>query len=299
MLLTRASLYIIRLTMPNQETLYEVVKRVATITLNRPDKLNAWTAVMEQEVRAAMAEAERDENVRVIVLTGAGRGFCAGADMSLLSTVATKGLDAAQRAQAVQAGAASGSGSGSGSGGGSARADFQKKYSYFPAMSKPVIGAINGPAVGLGLVIALYCDLRFASDAARFSTAFARRGLIAEYGMAWMLPRLVGHANALDLLFSARLIDAAEAFRMGLANQVYPLDAFQEKVREYAAELAANVSPRSLRVIKRQVYDAMFQPLGEAFEIAEREMLASLQCEDFKEGVAHFVEKRAPVFTGK
>src|SRR5271155_2539745 len=298
MLLTRASLYIIRLTMPNQETLYEVVKRVATITLNRPDKLNAWTAVMEQEVRAAMAEAERDENVRVIVLTGTGRGFCAGADMSLLSTVATKGLDAAQRAQVAQAGAGSGSGSSAGEGGG-ARADFQKKYSYFPAMSKPVIGAINGPAVGLGLVIALYCDLRFASDAARFSTAFARRGLIAEYGMAWMLPRLVGHANALDLLFSARLIDAADAFRMGLANQVYPQDVFQEKVREYAAELAANVSPRSLRVIKRQVYDAMFQPLGEAFEIAEREMLASLQCEDFKEGVAHFVEKRAPVFTGK
>ena len=281
--------------MPNQETLYEVAKRVATITLNRPDKLNAWTAVMEQEVRAAMAEAEGDENVRVIALTGAGRGFCAGADMSLLSTVATKGLDAAQRAQAVQADA----GSGSGSGGGSARADFQKKYSYFPAMSKPVIGAINGPAVGLGLVIALYCDLRFASDAARFSTAFARRGLIAEYGMAWMLPRLVGHANALDLLFSARLIDAAEALRMGLANQVFPQDVFQEKVREYAAELAANVSPRSLRVIKRQVYDAMFQPLGEAFEVAEREMLASLQCEDFKEGVAHFVEKRAPAFTGK
>lgn len=278
--------------MPNQETLYEVAKRVATITLNRPDKLNAWTTVMEQEVRAAMAEAERDENVRVIVLTGAGRGFCAGADMSLLSTVATKGLDAAQRAQAVQTAAHSNE-----SGGG--RADFQKKYSYFPALSKPVIAAINGPAVGLGLVIALYCDLRFASDAARFSTAFARRGLIAEYGMAWMLPRLVGQANALDLLFSARLMDAAEAFRMGLANQVYPQEAFQEKVREYAVELASNVSPRSLRVIKRQVYDAMFQTLGEAFDISEREMLASLQCEDFKEGVAHFVEKRAPVFTGK
>jgi enoyl-CoA hydratase/carnithine racemase len=281
--------------MPNQETLYEVVKRVATITLNRPDKLNAWTAVMEQEVRAAMVKAEGDENVRVIVLTGAGRGFCAGADMSLLSTVATKGLDAAQRAQAVQAGASPGSGSGEGG----ARVDFQKKYSYFPALSKPVIAAINGPAVGLGLVIALYCDLRFASDAARFSTAFARRGLIAEYGMAWMLPRLVGHANALDLLFSARLIDGAEAFRMGLANQVYPQDMFQEKVREYATELASNVSPRSLRVMKRQVYDAMFQALGETFEIAEREMLASLQCEDFKEGVAHFVQKRAPIFTGK
>jgi enoyl-CoA hydratase/carnithine racemase len=280
--------------MPNQETMYEVAKRVATITLNRPDKLNAWTAVMEQEVRAAMAGSERDENVRVIVLTGAGRGFCAGADISLLSTVATKGLDAAQRAQALQAGAGSGEGDVDG-----ARVDFRKKYSYFPALSKPVIAAINGPAVGLGLVIALYCDLRFASDAARFSTAFARRGLIAEYGMAWMLPRLVGHANALDLLFSARLIDGAEAFRMGLANQVYPQDVFQEKVREYAVELASNVSPRSLRVIKRQVYEAMFQTLGEAFDISEREMLASLRCEDFKEGVAHFVEKRAPVFTGK
>jgi enoyl-CoA hydratase/carnithine racemase len=276
--------------MQNQETLYEVDARVATITLKRPDKLNAWTAVMEREVRGAMEEAERDEQVRVIILTGAGRGFCAGADMSLLSTVATEGLDSVRRAQAVEP--ASGAPQGT-------RADFQKKYSYFPALSKPVIAAVNGPAVGLGLVIALYCDLRFASDAARFSTAFARRGLIAEYGMAWMLPRLVGHANALDLLFSARMIDAAEAFRMGLANRVIPQDAFREKVREYAVDMASNVSPRSLRVMKRQIYDAMFQTLAEAFETSEREMLASLQCEDFKEGVAHFVEKRTPVFTGK
>ncbi len=275
--------------MPNQETLYNVADRVATITLNRPDKLNAWTAVMESEVRAAIGEAERDEKVRVIVLTGAGRGFCAGADISLLSTVATKGLDSALRAQALKSADAIGEG---------VRADFQKKYSYFPAVTKPVIAAINGPIVGLGLVIALYCDLRFASDAARFGTAFARRGLIAEYGMAWMLPRLVGHANALDLLFSARMIDAAEALRMGLVNQVFPQDAFHAKVREYAVDLASNVSPRSLRVIKRQVYGAMFLTLAESFEISEQEMLASLRCEDFKEGVAHFVEKRAPIFTG-
>jgi enoyl-CoA hydratase/carnithine racemase len=276
--------------MPNPETLYQVADRVATITLNRPDKLNAWTAVMESEVRAGIGEAERDEKVRVIVLTGAGRGFCAGADISLLSSVATKGLDSAQRAQAVQpqGGAVEGT-----------RADFQKKYSYFPAVTKPVIAAINGPIVGLGLVIALYCDLRFASDAARFGTAFARRGLIAEYGMAWMLPRLVGHSNALDLLFSARMIDAAEALRMGLVNQVYPQGTFHEKVREYAVELASNVSPRSLRVIKRQVYDAMFLTLAETFETSEREMLESLRSDDFKEGVAHFLEKRSPVFTGK
>jgi enoyl-CoA hydratase/carnithine racemase len=290
MLLTRLPLYIIRLTMPNQETLYHAANRVATITLNRPDRLNAWTAVMEREVRAAMGEAEHDENVRVIVLTGAGRGFCAGADMSLLSTVAEKGLDEARRAQAVQPASSGGEGT---------RRDFRKRYSYFPAVTKPVIAAINGPVVGLGLVIALYCDLRIASDAARFSTAFAQRGLIAEYGMAWMLPRLVGHANALDLLFSARKIDAAEALRMGLVNQVHPRESFLEGVQKYVADLASSVSPRSLRVIKRQVYDAMFQTLGESFESSEQEMLASLQSEDFKEGVAHFIEKRAAAFTGK
>src|ERR1700693_1347837 len=276
--------------MPNQETLYNVADRVATITLNRPDKLNAWTAVMEREVRAAIEEAERDQNVRAIILTGAGRGFCAGADMSLLSNVAEQGLDEARRAQALHA---------SDGGREGVRLDFQKKYSYFPAITKPVIAAIHGPVVGLGLVIALYCDLRFASDAARFGTAFARRGLIAEYGMAWMLPRLVGHLNALDLLLSARMIDAAEAWRMGLASQVYPRDTFMEKVREYAIDLASNVSPRSMRIIKRQVYEAMFETLTVSFERSEQEMLASLQCADFKEGVAHFVEKRAPVFTGK
>jgi enoyl-CoA hydratase/carnithine racemase len=276
--------------MPNQETIYRVADRFATLTLNRPDKLNAWTAVMEREVRAAMEEAERDENVRVIVLTGAGRGFCAGADMSLLSTVAEKGLDEARRAQGLQP--TSGSGEG-------ARGNFQKKYSYFPAITKPVIAAINGPVVGLGLVIALYCDIRLASDTARFSTAFAQRGLIAEYGMAWMLPRLIGHSNALDLLFTARMIDAPEALRMGLVNQMLPRETFLESVQRYAADMASNVSPRSLRVIKRQVYDAMFQTLAEAFEISEQEMLASLKCEDFREGVAHFMEKRPPVFTGK
>src|SRR3984957_4406826 len=294
MLLTRPPLYIIRLTMPNQETLYEVAKRVATITLNRPDKLNAWTAVMEQEVRAAMAEAERDENVRVIVLTGAGRGFCAGADMSLMTTVATKGLDAAPRALPEPSGGGSGDGEGA-----RVRADFQKKYSDFPAPSKPILAAINGPAVGLGLVIALYCDLRVASDAARFSTTFAQRGLIAEYGMAWMLPRIVGLPNALDLLFSARQINSAEALRMGLVNQVFAQENFLDKVHEYAVDLASRVSPRSLRVIKRQVYGAMFQTLAESFDLSVEEMVASLRSEDFKEGVAHFLEKRAPVFKGK
>ncbi|MFZ0143977.1 MAG: enoyl-CoA hydratase [Candidatus Sulfotelmatobacter sp.] len=277
--------------MPTQETIYEVANRVATITLNRPDKLNAWTATMEKEVRASLEEAERDDKVGIIVLTGAGRGFCAGADMSLLSSVATQGLpggggDAVSRL----GGAPQRQG---------VRSDFQKKYSYLLGIEKPILAAINGPAVGLGLVIALYCDLRLASEAARFSTTFAQRGLIAEYGMAWMLPRIIGLPNALDLLFSARQINAAEALRMGLVNQGFAHENFLAKVNEYAVDLATRVSPRSLRVIKRQVYGAMFQTLDEAFDVAVEEMVASLRSEDFKEGVAHFLEKRAAAFKGR
>jgi enoyl-CoA hydratase/carnithine racemase len=278
--------------MPHSEILYEVRDRIATITLNRPDKLNAWTAVMEKEVRAAVYEAEADQHVRVIVLTGAGRGFCAGADMSLLSNIAQQGLGEGAQDHALR-------NSNNGAHRQNVRPDFQKKYSYFPSVEKPIIAAINGPAVGLGFIIALYCDLRFASDSARFGTAFAKRGLIAEYGLAWLLPRLIGTANALDLLFSARLVGAPEAHRMGLVNQVFPQDQFLDSVYAYARELADGVSPRSMRVIKKQVYNAMFESLSEAFESAEQEMIDSLQCEDFKEGVAHFVEKRAPLFTGR
>jgi len=277
--------------MPTQETIYAVADRVATITLNRPDKLNAWTATMDSEVRSHMAEAERDDQVCVIVLTGAGRGFCAGADMSLLSSVASQGIQSDEDA-AARLGGSSSQWTG-------VAPDFQKKHTYFLGVEKPVLAAINGPAVGLGLVIALYCDLRLASDAARFSTTFAQRGLIAEYGMAWMLPRIAGLPNALDLLYSARTVDAAEALRLGLVNQIFPHDGFVEKVNEYAGDLASRVSPRSLRVIKRQVYAAMFQTLGQSFDLALTEMIASLKSADFKEGVAHFLEKRAPQFTGK
>ena len=278
--------------MANQETVYTVSERVATITLNRPDKLNAWTAIMDQEVRASIYAAEGDPNVRVIILTGAGRGFCAGADMSLLGAIAQQGLEGYRGPDSFLRNTSNGERQ-------NVRPDFQKKYSYFPSIQKPVIAAVNGPAVGLGFILTLYCDLRFASETARFGTAFAKRGLIAEYGLAWMLPRLIGPANALDMLFSARLVDAQEALRMGLVNQVFPQDGFMQGVYSYAKDLANNVSPRSMGIIKAQVYNAMFQTLGEAFETSEEEMVKSLQCEDFKEGVAHFVEKRAPVFTGR
>ena len=265
--------------MPRLETKFEIADAIATITLNRPGKLNAWTEIMEREVREAMLEADKDDSVRAIILTGEGRGFCAGADMSLLEKIVEQG--SAGKVAAAQA-----------------TGDFGQKYSYFPALSKPVIAAINGPVVGLGLILTLYCDLRFAAHSAKFSTAFARRGLIAEYGIAWILPRIVGLPNALDLLFTARLIDADEALHIGLVNQVFPQETFHVKVREYVIELITLSSPRSVRVMKEQIYQGLSQTLAEASQFAERELLKSLDCEDFKEGVAHFREKRVPRFTG-
>jgi enoyl-CoA hydratase/carnithine racemase len=278
--------------MAYEQIQYEVADYIATITLNRPDRLNAWTPVMENEVFDAMQKADIDDNVRVVILTGAGRGFCAGADMQNLDAVAgdPELINKLQPKLAAGAGGAERK---------DVRSDFQKTYSYFPSISKPVIGALNGPTVGLGFVISLYCDVRFASDQAKFSTTFSRRGLIAEHGISWMLPRLVGIANALDLLYSARLFDSAEALRLGLVSRVCPHASLMDEVRAYARELADKVSPRSLRVIKKQVYDALFQDLGEAIDVANTEMLKSFLCEDFQEGVAHYLAKRPPQFTGK
>lgn len=278
--------------MPFEQILYEVSNGVATITLNRPDKLNAWTGTMEKEVRRAMYDSEDNDSVRVIVLTGAGRGFCAGADMGGLSATAAQTATPTieQQREAAKGDAPRHKG---------VRADFTQKYSYFPAIEKPIIGAINGAAAGLGFVMSLYCDIRFASDKAKFTTSFSRRGLIAEHGISWMLQRIVGLPLALDLTLSARVVLADEALRIGLVNQVFPADTFMDSVYAYANEMATVVSPRSTRIMKRQIWEARFQTLEQAILIANDEMFVSLQCDDFKEGVAHFVEKRRPVFTGR
>jgi enoyl-CoA hydratase/carnithine racemase len=179
------------------------------------------------------------------------------------------------------------------------RADYQTRYSYFPAAPKPIICAINGAAAGLGLVMALYSDFRIASQQAVFATAFAKRGLIAEHGIAWMLPRIVGHAHATDLLLTSRKVTAAEALAMGLVREVVPPGDLLPNAMALARTLATEVSPRSVRVMKRQLWEAPYQSLGEAVTLANSEMFTSLQSADFKEGVAHFLERRPARFTGR
>jgi enoyl-CoA hydratase/carnithine racemase len=274
--------------MAESVVLYEVKDRIATVTLNRPDRLNAFNAEMGTGLRQAMEAAARDAAVRVIILTGAGRGFCAGADMERLSGAAGAGGASIPPEASAPLDL-----------GGPVRADFQHRYSYFPAIPKPVIAAVNGPAAGLGFVFACYCDMRFAGSEAIFTTAFSRRGLIAEYGLAWLLPRLIGPGHAMDLLFSARRVSAQEAERIGFVNRAVPQAELMAQVRDYARELADAVSPRSMRVMKRQVWEALLGGLSEAVELANEEMRASFKTEDFREGVAHFVEKRAARFTGR
>jgi enoyl-CoA hydratase/carnithine racemase len=266
------------------DILYEVREHIATITLNRPEKLNAWTLRMQEELRQAFDIAGNDPEVRVIVVTGAGRGFCAGADLGRLAKV----LDGTGTEADVGPFARDES----------VEASFDQPLSYLLAVPKPVIAAINGPAVGIGLCLTLFCDLRFMSSTAKLATAFPRLGLIAEYGSAWMLPRLIGLMNAFDLLYSGRQVDAEEAGRLGLVR-VLPAETFMDEVDAYARELAARCSPRSLAVIKRQLLGGLLKNLAESCVEADREMLAGFESEDFREGVAHFLAKRAPNFVGR
>ena len=275
------------------DILYSVANRIATITLNRPDRLNAYTDRMATGLKKAFADAAEDSAVRVIVLTGAGRGFCAGADMNLLQGIQSSGQREALPPADKNLAPRFTSGYGP-----NLDDEFgdMRRFAYFMRTKKPIIAAINGPAAGIGLIMALYADIRFMSDKAVLTTAFAQRGLIAEHGISWLLPRLVGPAHALDLLLSSRRISASEAKEMGLVNKVFDSETFIENVMAYARLLAETVSPRSMAVMKAQVWKSYFQSFGEALVTADSEMPPSFKWPDFKEGVDHYLQKRAPKF---
>ena len=271
-----------------EDILYAVEDPVATITLNRPQALNAWTQTMAREVRAAVGRAERDPAVVGIVITGAGRGFCAGADMNDLSALSNVNQEAA----AVPFAEPDAPPPGDPSWGD----DLRGTYTYLLSVPKPIIAAINGPVAGMGVPIALACDLRFMSESAVLTTSFAQRGLVAEWGLSWLLTRLVGPSHALDLLFSARRVDGAEAFRLGLVNRTVPADQTLTAAQDYIRELARGSSPTSMAVMKRQVYTELHAGLGVAERHAIELMLESFGRPDFKEGVASFLERRDPQF---
>ncbi|HVX18219.1 MAG TPA: enoyl-CoA hydratase [Acidimicrobiales bacterium] len=263
---------------------YEVADPVATITLNRPERLNAWTQRMALEVRHAVARAEADPAVFGMVLTGAGAGFCAGADMNDLSTLSEGGQwgegapelelpDDPDRPE-----------------------DFRGEYTYLLACRKPIVAAINGAVAGMAVPIALCCDVRFMADDAVFTTSFAQRGLVAEWGLSWLLPRLVGPAVALDLLFSARKVSGAEAAQLGLVNASLPGDEVVAHARRYVEQLAAASSAASIAIMKRQVYSQLHAGLGPAEAESQRLMVESFARPDFREGVQSFLEKRPPRF---
>lgn len=267
-----------------EQILYEVDDPVATITLNRPDSLNGWTMRMAAEVRHAVWQAESDPAVVGCVITGAGRAFCAGADMGDLTTL-TEGGDILGGWPELEVPEDP-----------SVPEDFTGEYTYLLATRKPIVAAINGAIAGMAVPIALCCDVRFMAADAPLITAFARRGLIAEWGLSWLLPRVVGTAVAMDLLVSSRRVTGEEAARLGLVNASMPADEVVAHSRSYIEAIAETCSPASIAIIKRQLNEQSHAGLGPAEREAQRLMLESFGRPDFREGVTSFLQKRPPKF---
>lgn len=263
-------------------TTYDVSDVVATITLNRPARLNAWTGRMHTEYRWALAQAEDDPAVRVIVVTGAGKGFCAGADSAALEGhVAKGGYDPGIREQLARPGYG-------------VRPEFDHPFAFHFGLTKPTIAAINGAAAGIGLVLACFCDLRFAATGAKLTTSHGKLNLPAEAGMSWLLPRLVGLGRANELLYSSRVILAEEAERIGLVNAVHEPEQLMAATYVYARELAATVSPRSLRETKRQIYTDLHRDIGSSVDESDVLIREMMKEPAFAEGVRAYLERRLP-----
>lgn len=267
---------------------YGVENQIATLTLSRPKRRNAWTGRMHMEYRHVLALAENDPAVRVIIVTGdpEGGAFCPGADAAAVTGHTEKGrYDGGTTADIALPGYG-------------VRPEFDATFAYHFGLTKPVIAAINGAVAGVGLVLACFADLRFAVAGTKFTAAHGKLNFPAEFGISWILPRLIGVTHAADILLSSRIFLAEDALRMGLLNQVLPADQLMPEVRAYAARLIASNSPGAVRMSKRQLYSDLHRPVNEAVMESEHLLNAAVSHPDASEGAAAWLEKRPPVWQG-
>ena len=267
------------------DILYKVDDPAAVITFNRPQTLNSFTYKTLAELRHAVAAAEADPKVVGIVVTGAGRGFSAGMDMNALGEMTKTGESGGGDA-----------GLHSSPGDPEMGDNFRNMFTYLMAVRKPVIAAVNGACAGLGFSLACQMDMRFAERQARFITSFSARGLVAEHGTSWILPRLLGPSKALDILWTGRRIEGEEALQLGLADRLSENGESVNDAKEFIRGLARTSAPRSLMEMKQMVYRHLNMELGPAIDETQRRQDASLKREDFAEGVRSFVEKREAKF---
>jgi enoyl-CoA hydratase/carnithine racemase len=270
--------------MAYEQILYETADRIATITLNRPDRMNAMPPKMIGEIHDAMQEADRDDNVRVVIVTGAGKAFCSGMDMDVLRTPAKQVMEESRELNVRDT---------------SLKPDFRGAFSYMLALRKPIIGAINGVCVGVGFTCALYFDIRVAAESARIGLLYPRRGLSIEEGASWMLPRLIGLADAIEMVVTGRTLSAREALERRLVTHVVPDGQLMAKARELATEIATQCSPVGVAVARRMVYEHMLSDLATAIREDFQELNKLFGGADFKEGIRAFLQRRPPNFPGR